>query len=109
MVDISVNHRIAPEDGMHELSNRGRIGAAHEGRQQAAVGAEQGKSRSWSLLILLCVAEFMVILDATVVNVALPSIARSLSVTVGGLQWVITAYALASGSLVLLGGRAADL
>src|SRR5215831_17045022 len=109
MVDISVNYQIAAEDDMHGLSNRGRIGAAQERRQQAAIGAGQAGSRSWSLLILLCVAQFMVILDATVVNVALPSIARSLSFTAGGLQWVSTAYVLASGGLVLLGGRAADL
>jgi len=109
MVDISVNHRIAPEDDMHGLSNRRRIETAQERRDQAAVGARQGASPPWSLLILLCVAQFMVILDATVVNVALPSIARSLSLHGGGLQWVITAYVLASGGLVLLGGRAADL
>src|SRR5215467_7305478 len=97
MVDISVNYQIAPEDDMHGLSNRGRIGPAQERRQQAAVGAVQDGSRSWSLLILLCVAEFMVILDATVVNVALPSIARSLHLASGSLQWVVTAYVLASG------------
>ncbi|HTU06917.1 MAG TPA: MFS transporter, partial [Trebonia sp.] len=61
------------------------------------------------LLVLLSVAQFMVILDATVVNVALPSIARSLGFQAGGLQWVVTAYVLASGGLVLLGGRAADV
>src|SRR5215472_14682880 len=109
MVDISVNDQIAPGGNMHGLSNRGRIETAKESRDDAAIGGGQGGSRSWSLLILLCVAEFMVILDATVVNVALPSIARSLSFTAGGLQWVITAYVLASGGLVLLGGRAADL
>src|SRR5215472_1539237 len=51
----------------------------------------------------------MVILDATVVNVALPSIGRSLHVAAGDLQWVVTAYVLLSGGLVLLGGRAADV
>jgi EmrB/QacA subfamily drug resistance transporter len=60
-------------------------------------------------MVLLSVAQFMVILDATVVNVALPSIARSLGFAAGGLQWVVTAYVLASGGLVLLGGRAADV
>jgi EmrB/QacA subfamily drug resistance transporter len=60
-------------------------------------------------MVVLSVAQFMVILDATVVNVALPSIARSLSFAAGGLQWVVTAYVLASGGLVLLGGRAADV
>ena len=65
--------------------------------------------RPWSLMGVLSVAQFMVILDVTVVNVALPSIARSLSFPAGGLQWVVTAYVLASGGLVLLGGRAADV
>src|SRR5512142_2330234 len=69
----------------------------------------RGSRRSWSLLVVLCVAQFMVILDATVVNVALPSIGRSLHFSPGGLQWAVTAYVLASGGLVLAGGRAADL
>src|SRR5215470_4223640 len=65
--------------------------------------------RPWSVLGLLSVAQFMVILDATVVNVALPSIGRALHFAPGDLQWVVTAYVLFSGGLVLLGGRAADV
>ena len=65
--------------------------------------------RPWSLLILLCAAQFMVILDATIVNVALPSIRRALHFGATDLQWVVTAYVLATGGLLLLGGRAADL
>lgn len=66
--------------------------------------------RSWSLLILLCVAQFMVIVDMTVVNVALPSIGKALRfASAADLQWVVTAYVLFSGGLVLLGGRVADL
>ena len=61
------------------------------------------------LLLLLCAAQFMVILDITVVNVALPSIQRELGIPFGDLQWVITAYTLAFGGLLLLGGRVADL
>jgi hypothetical protein len=75
----------------------------------AALGPPDRGRRPWSLMVVLSVAQFMVILDATVVNVALPSIARSLSFAAGGLQWVVTAYVLASGGLVLLGGRAADV
>jgi EmrB/QacA subfamily drug resistance transporter len=71
--------------------------------------APDSRRRPWSLLILLCVAQFMVILDATVVNVALPSIGRALHFAAGDLQWVVTAYVLLSGGLVLLGGRAADV
>ncbi len=91
---------------MHGLHNRRR--AAPSAAAIDAATSDPGR-RPWSLLILLCVAQFMVILDATVVNVALPSIARSLSFTTGGLQWVVTAYVLASGGLVLPGGRAADV
>ena len=63
----------------------------------------------FTALILLCAAQFMVILDITVVNVALLSIQADLHVAPGDLQWVITAYTLAFGGLLLLGGRAADL
>jgi EmrB/QacA subfamily drug resistance transporter len=61
------------------------------------------------LLALLALAQFMVVLDASVVNIALPSIQRTLHFSVGNLQWVVTAYTLAFGGFLLLGGRAADL
>jgi EmrB/QacA subfamily drug resistance transporter len=60
-------------------------------------------------LALLCAAQFMVILDITVVNIALPSIQADLGIAAKDLQWVITAYTLAFGGLLLLGGRAADM
>jgi EmrB/QacA subfamily drug resistance transporter len=60
-------------------------------------------------LILLCAAQFMIILDVTVVNLALPSIQADLGIAHQDLQWVVTAYTLAFGGLLLLGGRAADL
>jgi len=65
--------------------------------------------RRWWALGLLCGAFFMVILDAAIVIVALPSIDSALGFSVQGLQWVISAYALTFGGLLLLGGRAADL
>ena len=68
-----------------------------------------GERRSWTTLVLLAVAQFMVILDVTVVNVALPSIGDALGFSDGQLPWVITAYVLFTGGLMLLGGRAADL
>jgi EmrB/QacA subfamily drug resistance transporter len=61
------------------------------------------------VLVLVSVAQFMVILDVTVVNVALPSIGRSLGFAPADLQWVVTAYVLFTGGLLLLGGRTADL
>jgi EmrB/QacA subfamily drug resistance transporter len=60
-------------------------------------------------LVVLCVVEFMVVLDVTIVNVALPAIGADLDVGGGGLHWVITAYALAFGGLLLVGGRMGDL
>jgi EmrB/QacA subfamily drug resistance transporter len=65
--------------------------------------------RRWWALALLCGAFFMVILDAAIVIVALPSIESDLGFSEQGLQWVVSAYALTFGGLLLLGGRAADL
>jgi EmrB/QacA subfamily drug resistance transporter len=65
--------------------------------------------RPWTALVLLAIAQFMVILDVTVVNVALPSIGEALGFTAGGLQRIVTAYVLFTGGLMLLGGRLADL
>jgi EmrB/QacA subfamily drug resistance transporter len=65
--------------------------------------------RSWDVLALLVVAQFMVVLDIAIVNVALPSIGRSLAFGAGDLAWVVTAYVLASGGLLLVGGRLADV
>jgi EmrB/QacA subfamily drug resistance transporter len=62
----------------------------------------------WLILALACVAQFMVILDVSVVNVALPSIGRDLHYSAVGLQWVVNAYVLTFAGFLLLGGRAAD-
>jgi EmrB/QacA subfamily drug resistance transporter len=63
----------------------------------------------WRILAVVATAFFMTILDVSIVNVALPSIGRSLNFSRENLQWVITAYAIAFGGFLLLGGRAADL
>jgi EmrB/QacA subfamily drug resistance transporter len=63
----------------------------------------------WVILALLALAQFMVILDVSIVNVALPSMARDLHFTGSNLQWVVTAYTLTFGGFLLLGGRASDL
>ncbi len=65
--------------------------------------------RRWFALVLLCATQFMVVLDFSIVNVALPSIQRDLGFSQPNLQWVISAYALTFGGFLLLGGRAADL
>jgi EmrB/QacA subfamily drug resistance transporter len=63
----------------------------------------------WIVLVLICLAQFMVILDATIVNVALPSIQKDLELSEANLQWVINGYTLVFGGFLLLGGRAGDL
>lgn len=63
----------------------------------------------WYILVLLALAQFMVVLDVSIVNVALPSIQKQFSMTDANLQWIVTAYSLAFGGFLLLGGRAADL
>ena len=75
----------------------------------AAATTSQPDPRRWRALALLCTAMFMVILDSAIVVVALPSIDRDLSFSAGNLQWVLSAYLLSFGGLLLLGGRAADL
>jgi EmrB/QacA subfamily drug resistance transporter len=65
--------------------------------------------RRWQALALLAIAQFVVILDASIVNIALPAIRHGLGMQPSGLSWVIDAYLLTFGGLLLLGGRAADL
>jgi MFS family permease len=78
-------------------------GAALEDRSEAR------DRRRWLILAVVALAQLMVVLDATIVNIALPSAQRALHFSNTDRQWVITAYALAFGSLLLLGGRLADL
>jgi EmrB/QacA subfamily drug resistance transporter len=75
----------------------------------AAASVAQRHYNPWIVLVIACMAQFMVILDATIVNVALPSIQRSLHFTPTELQWVVNAYTLVFGGFLMLGGRAADL
>ena len=66
-------------------------------------------TKRWTILVILAIAQLMVVLDATIVNIALPSAQRSLHFANSERQWIVTAYALAFGSLLLLGGRISDL
>src|SRR5262245_41401178 len=79
-------------------------------RAAAPVGvAADGPRRLGLALLVLATAQLMVVLDATIVNVALPHIQRALGFSGSGLEWVVNAYALTFGGLLLLGGRAGDL
>lgn len=66
-------------------------------------------TNKWLVFVLVAIAQFMVVLDSAITNVALPTIKQQLHFTTSALQWVITAYALTFGGFLLLGGRAADL
>src|ERR1700728_4986069 len=66
-------------------------------------------SSRWLILVIACLAQFMVVLDASVVNIALPSVQRGLHFSAANLQWVVNGYTLIFGGFLLLGGRAADL
>jgi EmrB/QacA subfamily drug resistance transporter len=70
---------------------------------------EARRVNPWLVLVIVGLAQFMVILDATIVNVALPSIQHGLNFSPASLQWIVNAYTLAFGGFLMLGGRAADL
>lgn len=80
-----------------------QTGLAHEDARDA-----EPNPRRWRALLFIAIAQLMVVLDATIVNIALPSVQADLGISDGNRQWVVTAYALAFGGLLLLGGRIAD-
>ncbi|MHA3703758.1 MFS transporter [Jatrophihabitans sp. YIM 134969] len=82
-------------------------GAAHPGGPQD--GASPHHARRWLVLVVVAIAQLMVVLDATIVNIALPSAQKALGFADTDRQWIVTAYALAFGSLLLLGGKLGDL
>lgn len=78
-------------------------------RTRPALAPAVAYRRRWIALAVLAMADFMVILDSSIVNVALPSVGRALGLSQGGLSWVVNAYVLAFGGFLLLGGRLADV
>jgi MFS family permease len=88
-------------------------GSTSPGASEAeSVAGRRGEARptpGWLVLALACLGQFMVVLDISIVNVALPSIRDDLGISASDLQWVVNAYTLALGGFLLLGGRAADL
>ena len=95
----------SPADAFSVRDGGSATGAASsEDRARGACPANR-----WLVLVVACLAQFMVVLDPTVVNVALPSVQRGLHFSAANLQWVVNGYTLMFGGLLLLGGRAADL
>jgi EmrB/QacA subfamily drug resistance transporter len=78
-------------------------------QRNGTAAAPGAVSRRWTALLFIALAQLMVVLDATIVNIALPSAQRALHISDGDRQWVITAYTLVFGGLLLFGGRIADL
>ncbi|MEU5661196.1 MFS transporter [Streptomyces longwoodensis] len=76
---------------------------------KAPGAAREADANRWKALAFIALAQLMVVLDATIVNIALPSAQQDLGISDGNRQWVVTAYALAFGGLLLFGGRIADL
>ena len=79
------------------------------GRAASPAAATGGGSRLGLALLVIATAQLMVVLDGTIVNVALPHIQRALGFSGTGLEWVVNAYAITFGGLLLLGGRAGDI
>ncbi|NUS12346.1 MAG: MFS transporter [Streptomyces sp.] len=93
----------APVDRLTKSVPDARTGGA------GAPGPTERANHRWWVLAVIAIAQLMVVLDATVVNIALPSAQKALGFSDGNRQWIVTAYSLAFGSLLLLGGRLADL
>lgn len=91
---------------LHEDVNPGR--GAPPGREPSARPANAPAGNRWVALVFIALAQLMVALDATIVSIALPTAQASLHFSVADRQWVITAYTMAFGGLLLLGGRVAD-
>src|SRR3984957_8116416 len=82
---------------------------ADHARAAREVGADDESARRWLILGVVCLGQLMVVLDATVVNIALPTAQHDLGFSNADRQWVVTAYSLAFGGLLLVGGRMSDL
>ncbi|MEU2511193.1 MFS transporter [Streptomyces syringium] len=90
---------------MSAVENR----SAHEADPAPSAGAADAFPRRWKALAVLSLVQFVIVIDNTVVNVALPSIRDDLGTSQAGLAWVVNGYLLAAGGLLLLGGRVADM
>ena len=99
--------------GTPAMESPTRNAASHHGsapRPEPETGADADRyPRRWAALAVLAVAQFMVVLDSSIVNIALPGIGTGLHMSASALSWVITAYVLTFGGLLMLGGRIADL
>ncbi|MFK4227175.1 MFS transporter [Streptomyces sp. NPDC019890] len=85
------------------------VQARSDARQPLVPTTTARPARTWAVILAACAGQFLVVLDVSVVNVALPSMRADLGLTTTGLQWVLNAYSIAFAGFMLLGGRAADI
>jgi EmrB/QacA subfamily drug resistance transporter len=98
-----------PRGTVEQIFKAGDSRAVKTGDSLAVEKAARGERRRWIALAVLCLGQLMMVLDATIVNVALPSIQRDLHFSQGNLTWVIDAYLITFGGFLLLAGRMGDL
>lgn len=105
----------APETGPRPTAEpEVEVEAEADPETETGPGAESGavgtrSTRTWAVILAACAGQFLVVLDVSVVNVALPSMRTDLGLSTIGLQWVLNAYSIAFAGFMLLGGRAADI
>ena len=101
-----------PSNNHEKMSNnnRGGLMSVNENatHNQWSPGDEGLDPNRWRALFVIAIASLMIVLDASIINLALPSAQKALHISDANRQWVVTAYSLAFGSLLLLGGRIAD-
>ncbi|WP_345652984.1 MFS transporter [Streptomyces tremellae] len=98
-----------PDPSARDLPRRPAAPATPRGGPAVRRGAGPRAVPAWAVVLIACAGQFLVVLDVSVVNVALPSMRSDLGMSGSGLQWVLNAYSIAFAGFMLLGGRAADL
>ncbi len=101
--------RILPHLNVEAAPRGAAPGDEQAGRGERMTTEGEYAEKRWQALALLCIAQFMVVLDASIVNIALPTIGTALDFSQDNLSWVVNAYVLTFGGFLLLGGRLADL
>lgn len=91
------------------MADKVKLELGKEAVESAGNGKNKKHTNHWLILVLVALAQFMVILDVSIVNVALPAIQHAFNMSQSTLQWIVTAYSLTFGGFLLLGGRNADL
>ncbi|MFC8824397.1 DHA2 family efflux MFS transporter permease subunit [Streptomyces sp. NPDC057137] len=106
-VDPETGSETGSEIGTETETGPGSEPGSEPGAGTGAVGTRS--TRTWAVILAACAGQFLVVLDVSVVNVALPSMRTDLGLSTIGLQWVLNAYSIAFAGFMLLGGRAADI